>query len=64
MIPDRRITLITGQDMPSPDTESLLIVEAPASQGVDSEVAVWREERDWSAAQLLSCAPSGIMPIT
>jgi len=50
--------------MPSPDTESLLIVEAPASQGVDSEVAVWREERDWSAAQLLSCAPSGIMPIT
>jgi glutathione synthase/RimK-type ligase-like ATP-grasp enzyme len=49
----RRITLITGQDMPSPDSESSLIVEALASLGVDSEVVVWREKRDWSAAQLI-----------
>jgi hypothetical protein len=50
---DRRITLITGQDMPNPDSESSLLVEALASLGVDSEVVVWREKRDWSAARLI-----------
>jgi hypothetical protein len=49
----RRIILITGQDMPSPDSESSFIVEALAKLGVDSEIVAWRERRDWSAAQLV-----------
>ena len=53
MTPDRRVTLITGQNMPSADTESSLIVEALASLGVDSEIVVWSEERDWRAERLI-----------
>jgi hypothetical protein len=53
MISGRCITLITGQNMPIPDSESSLIVAALAALGVDSELVAWREGRDWSAARLI-----------
>ena len=49
----RRVTLITGCNMPSADTESSLLVEALASLGVDSEIVAWSDERDWSTERLI-----------
>jgi glutathione synthase/RimK-type ligase-like ATP-grasp enzyme len=40
----RDIVLITGNDMPVPDTESRLVVEALAARGVDAAVEPWGTE--------------------
>jgi hypothetical protein len=53
MSASRRVTLITGRDMPGPDTETPLIAEALRSLGVESEVAVWRDSRDWRNSGLI-----------
>jgi hypothetical protein len=39
--------------MPGPDTETPLLAEALRCLGVESEVAVWRDSRDWSKSALI-----------
>ena len=48
-----KITLVTGRDMPGPDTETPLVTEALRSIRVESEVAVWRDTRDWRESALI-----------
>jgi glutathione synthase/RimK-type ligase-like ATP-grasp enzyme len=47
------ITLVTGRDMPGTDTETPLVKEALRSIGVESEVAAWRDSRDWRQSSLI-----------
>jgi hypothetical protein len=49
----KQITLVTGRDMPGPDRETPLIADALRSLGVESEVAVWRDPRDWRQSSLI-----------
>jgi len=47
------ITLITGSDLPVTDTETPLLSSALRSLGVESEVAAWRNPRDWRQSPLI-----------
>ncbi len=49
------VVLVTGAEMPVPDTESPLLVQALARLGLQAEVWIWREPHDWSAPALVVC---------
>jgi hypothetical protein len=45
-----RVLLLTGADMPVPDPESGLLVDALAAGGVHAELVPWDAAPDWSAS--------------
>ena len=49
------VVLVTGAEMPVPDTESPLLVRALAKLGLRAEVWVWCEPHEWSAPALVVC---------
>jgi glutathione synthase/RimK-type ligase-like ATP-grasp enzyme len=49
------VVLVTGEDMPHPDTESPLILAALARLGVRGEVRPWTSEAEWSDVALAVC---------
>ncbi len=49
------VALVTGADMPAPDTESPLLVAELARLGLRAEVWVWREPHAWEEPALVLC---------
>jgi hypothetical protein len=47
------VVLVTGRDMPAPDRETPLLVEALRREGVAAQIGVWRDPRAWSRAPLV-----------
>lgn len=47
------ILLLTGADMPVPDPESGLLVDALAERGVHAELVTWDARIDWAASPLV-----------
>ena len=47
------VVLVTGRDMPGPDLETPMLIEALHREGIAAEIGVWREPRDWSRASLV-----------
>lgn len=47
------VLLLTGADMPVPDPESGLLVEALAERGARAELVIWDAPLDWAAAELV-----------
>jgi glutathione synthase/RimK-type ligase-like ATP-grasp enzyme len=49
------VVLVTGVQMPAPDTESPLLVAALAERGLRAEIRAWREPHAWECASLVVC---------
>ena len=49
------IALVTGAQMPVPDTESELLAQALAGLGLRAETVVWREDFAWDQVPLVVC---------
>jgi glutathione synthase/RimK-type ligase-like ATP-grasp enzyme len=49
------VVLVTGSEMPVPDTESPLLVAALAGHGLRAEIRVWDEPYGWEKASLVVC---------
>src|SRR6267378_5220675 len=53
MVPSPQIALVTASQMPKPDSETHLLVDALKALNISTAIVSWDRHRDWSAIPLV-----------